>query len=90
MIKFSNVTLTYVDAEQPTLRNVNLEILEGELALLVGRTGSGKSTLLQAINGLVPHFTGGTLDGDVSVAGRSTRTHPPRELADVAFVQVEN
>src|SRR5581483_1549449 len=51
-----------------------------------GRTGVGKSTLLGAINGLVPHFTGGTLAGRVTVAGRDTRTHPPRELADVVGV----
>src|SRR5204863_7935983 len=56
---------------------------EGELCLVVGRTGSGKSTLLRTVNGLVPHFTGGTLTGRVSVAGRDTRTHRPRELADV-------
>jgi energy-coupling factor transport system ATP-binding protein len=59
---------------------------EGELVLVVGRTGTGKSTLLRCVNGLVPHFTGGTLRGRVTVAGRDTRTHPPRELADVVGV----
>ena len=44
---------------------------EGELCLVVGRTGSGKSTLLGAINGLVPHFTGGHLAG--RVVGRRPR-----------------
>jgi energy-coupling factor transport system ATP-binding protein len=38
------------------------------------------------VNGLVPHFTGGTLDGTVSVAGRDTRRHPPRALADLVGV----
>ncbi|MBD0292276.1 MAG: ATP-binding cassette domain-containing protein [Jiangellaceae bacterium] len=60
-----------------------LRIPEGELCLVVGETGSGKSTLLRAVNGLVPHFTGGTLAGRVLVAGRDTRLHPPRDLADV-------
>ena len=83
MIHFDDVTVTYSEAPEPALRHVNLTIQEGELALLVGRTGSGKSTLLRAINGLVPHFTGGLLEGRVTVAGRDTRTHPPRELADV-------
>ncbi|MGA9148001.1 MAG: ATP-binding cassette domain-containing protein [Candidatus Nanopelagicales bacterium] len=83
MIRFEDVTVTYSEALSPALRNVNLNIREGELALLVGRTGSGKSTLLRAINGLVPHFTGGLLEGRVTVAGRDTRTTPPRELADV-------
>ena len=86
MIRFAHVTVTYPGASRPTLSDVNLELLEGELVLVVGRTGSGKSTLLQAINGLVPHFTGGTLTGDVTVDGRSTSTNPPRELADLVGV----
>lgn len=83
MIRFENVSVTYTDQDSPALRDVNLHVAEGELALLVGRTGSGKSTLLESVNGLVPHFTGGLLQGRVTVAGRDTRTHPPRELADV-------
>ncbi len=86
MIEFDRVSVTYSGSSQPTIREVNLRIDEGELALVVGRTGSGKSTLLGAINGLVPHFTGGTLSGVVTVDGRTTATHPPRELADVVGV----
>lgn len=87
MIRFEGVTFTYDEAPTPTLRDVDLEIPAGELCLVVGRTGSGKSTLLRAMNGLVPHFTGGTLRGQVSIADRDTRTNPPRELADlVGFV----
>lgn len=86
MIEFEHVSITYADATVPVLRDVTLHIEEGELALVVGRTGAGKSTLLGAINGLVPHFTGGTLSGRVVVLGRDTRTHPPRELADVVGV----
>ena len=74
MIRFESVTVTYRDAERPAIRDVELAIPEGELALVIGRTGAGKSTLLKAINGLVPHFTGGTLAGRVLVDGRDTRT----------------
>lgn len=86
MIEFDHVTVTYPDASRPVLRDVSFNIDEGELCLVVGRTGSGKSTLLGAVNGLVPHFTGGTLAGEVRVAGRSTADHPPRELADAVGV----
>jgi len=86
MIEFHQVTVTYAESDAPVLRNVDLRIDEGELALVVGRTGVGKSTFLGAVNGLVPHFTGGTLAGRVVVAGRDTRTHKPRELADVVGV----
>ncbi|MDN3297866.1 ATP-binding cassette domain-containing protein [Streptomyces ficellus] len=83
MIRFDDVTVTYADAGAPTLRHVDLTVPEGELVLLVGPSGVGKSTLLGAVSGLVPHFTGGTLRGRVTVDGRDTRTHKPRELADV-------
>ena len=83
MIEMTGLGVTYADATEPVLSGVDLTISEGELALVVGRTGSGKSTLLRAINGLVPHFSGGTLHGRVVVDGRDTRTHRPRDLADV-------
>jgi energy-coupling factor transport system ATP-binding protein len=86
VIELDRVTVTYADAGAPVLRQVSLEVPEGELALVVGETGVGKSTLLGAVCGLVPHFTGGTLAGRVLVDGRDTRTHPPRELADVVGV----
>ncbi|MFE5509201.1 ABC transporter ATP-binding protein [Streptomyces sp. NPDC056529] len=83
MIRFENVSVRYEEDAEPTLRNLDLTVPEGELVLLVGPSGVGKSTLLNAVSGLVPHFTGGTLTGRVTVDGRDTRTHPPRELADV-------
>ncbi|MFB8081227.1 ABC transporter ATP-binding protein [Streptomyces sp. NPDC056013] len=83
MIRFENVSVTYEAGDEPTLRDVDLTVPEGELVLLVGPSGVGKSTLLGAVSGLVPHFTGGTLTGRVTVDGRDTRTHPPRELADL-------
>lgn len=83
MIGFDGVTVTYPGAAEPTLRDVTVDVAEGEMCLVVGRTGTGKSTLLGAICGLVPHFTGGHLAGTVTVAGRDTRDHRPRDLADV-------
>jgi energy-coupling factor transporter ATP-binding protein EcfA2 len=83
MITFDRVSMTYAGSGRAVLDDVCVEIEEGELCLVVGPTGSGKSTFLGAIDGLVPHFTGGTLTGTVTVDGRDTRTHPPRELADV-------
>jgi energy-coupling factor transporter ATP-binding protein EcfA2 len=86
VIRFDEVTITYDGAAGPVLRDVNLQVDEGELCLVIGPTGAGKSSLLGAVNGLVPHFTGGTLAGRVLVDGRDTAHHPPRELADVVGV----
>ena len=90
MIRFDHVTFTYPDAERPALVDVDLDVPEGELCLVVGVTGAGKSTLLRSINGLVPHFTGGTLRGTVAVDGMSTADAPPRELAGVVGMVGQN
>jgi energy-coupling factor transport system ATP-binding protein len=86
MIRFDQVSITYDGSAAPVLREASLQIEEGELCLVIGHTGSGKSTLLGAVNGLVPHFTGGTLAGRVIVGGRDTARYKPRELADVVGV----
>jgi energy-coupling factor transport system ATP-binding protein len=83
VIELRDVGVTFADADAPVLSGVDLTIPEGELVLVVGRTGSGKTTLLRTLNGLVPHFSGGTLHGRVVVDGRDTRDHRPRDLADV-------
>ncbi|NYI06791.1 ABC transporter ATP-binding protein [Allostreptomyces psammosilenae] len=83
MIRLEQVGVTYPDAAEPALAGVDLHIPEGELCLLAGPSGTGKSTLLGTVSGLVPHFTGGTLHGRVLVDGRDTRSHRPRDLADV-------
>ena len=85
-IALSRVSVTLPGSTRPVLRDVDLSIDEGELALVVGRTGSGKSTLLGAMCGRVPHFTGGTLTGHVRLHGRDTRDHRPRDLADLVGV----
>ncbi|PFG17530.1 energy-coupling factor transport system ATP-binding protein [Propionicimonas paludicola] len=83
MIRFEQVSVSYAEADAPVLDRVSFELPEGDLCLVVGTTGSGKSTLLGAINGLVPHFTGGLLRGRVLVDGRDTAKYRPRDLADV-------
>jgi len=81
-IEYRGVSFGYPDG--PTaLTEVDLGVHAGEVLLVIGSSGSGKSTLLRAANGLVPHATGGRLDGEVVAFGRSTRSHHPRELADV-------
>ena len=90
MIRFERVSVTYPDADDAALIDVDLHIPEGEMCLVVGSTGVGKSTLLGAINGHVPHFTGGTLTGRVTIDGLDTRDHPPRELAGIVGVVVQD
>jgi energy-coupling factor transport system ATP-binding protein len=90
VITFEHVSVQYAGAPAPSLHDVTLEIPEGELVLVVGPTGSGKSTLLRTVNGLVPHFSGGTLTGRVTVDGLDTAEHRPRDLATVVGLVEQN
>ena len=52
-----------------SLRGVNLSVAEGEFLLLTGGSGCGKTTILRLINGLIPNFFEGKLEGSVTVDG---------------------
>jgi energy-coupling factor transporter ATP-binding protein EcfA2 len=87
MIEFDRVTYRYPGAQAPVLRELSLDVEEGEFLLVMGASGSGKSTLLRCLNGLVPHFYGGTINGRVRVAGRDPVALGPQGMADaVGFV----
>ena len=87
MISFNDVTFTYPGADRPVFRSLNLEILPGDFVLVMGPSGAGKSTLLRCLNGLVPHFSGGTLRGAIRVAGYDPVQVSPRVMSrQVGFV----
>ena len=87
MIQLEHLTYCYPGATQPALKDISLELPDGQLILLIGPSGAGKSTLLRCLNGLVPHFSGGVLSGRVRVAGLDPVAATPRLLSQhVGFV----
>ena len=54
------------------INDIDLGVRQDEYLLICGASGSGKSTLCRTFNGLIPHFYGGKIDGDIRVAGKST------------------
>jgi energy-coupling factor transport system ATP-binding protein len=80
-LSIEGLTYTYPTAASAALRDVSLSLAPGELALLAGRSACGKSTLLRAACGLVPHFHGGEIAGNVEVAGIDAIATGPGELA---------
>lgn len=87
MIRLEKVTYTYPQGRDedrpagPALQDISLEIGEGEFLLLAGPSGAGKSTLLRCLNGLVPHFYGGTFAGRVSVLGHDPVAWGPGRMS---------
>ena len=75
------LSYAYPHAATRALEDVSLEVAPGEFVLLAGRSASGKSTLLKAACGLVPHFHGGEIEGEVRVADLDALASGPGELA---------
>ncbi len=83
-LRLEGVGYRYPGAPRPALRDVDLEVADGEFVVLCGLSAWGKSTLLRAACGLVPHYHGGRFAGRVVVGGLDTREHGPGEIAAVA------
>ena len=87
MIEFDRVSFTYPGATRPALHEVSLTLPAGEFVVVAGASGTGKSTLLRCLNGLVPHFSGGTLRGSVRVFGLDPVQATPQVMSRyVGFV----
>lgn len=72
MLKIEDVSFKYPGKEENTLKNLSLEINEGTFLAIVGSNGSGKSTMCKLLNGIIPHFFVGDIEGNIYVDGVET------------------
>ncbi len=71
-IQLNNTTFSY-QGKGKQLKNINLNISNGECCVIVGSSGCGKSTLTRVINGLIPAFFEGELGGEVFINSSNIR-----------------
>ena len=80
MIRVEKLSYRYPDGET-ALDGLNLEINDGDFVGVTGASGAGKTTFALALNGVVPHRTGGDFYGAVTVNGMDTVDTAPERLA---------
>jgi energy-coupling factor transport system ATP-binding protein len=83
LVRAQGFAYAYPERVEPALRGASFALEPGSFTVLAGVSGSGKSTLLRALCGLVPHFHGGQVSGELEVGGLDVRDHGPGELAAV-------
>jgi branched-chain amino acid transport system ATP-binding protein len=81
MLKISNINTYYGNIH--ALKDVSLELKEGEIITLIGANGAGKSTTLMSVSGVVPIST-----GSVEFLGEDISTLNPDQIVEKGIVQV--
>ena len=69
MIEIKNVTFTYNESEEESLKDISLSIKKGECVVLCGESGCGKTSVIRLINGLIPFYYPGNITGEVLIDG---------------------
>lgn len=90
VIRISGLSYRYPGSEDWVLKDINFRAEAGEFILLVGPSGCGKSTFARVLNGLIPHFYGGELLGEIEVCGMDPREHPTYQFAECAGFVFQN
>src|ERR687894_1164481 len=81
-VSIQDLAYTCRGQKEPALDGVSLDVAQDEFVVIMGHSGAGKSTLCTSLNGLIPHFFRGRMEGEVRVGGRSTRDGKVGEFAD--------
>lgn len=89
-IEIENVSFRYKGSDESLLDNFSLTVKKGEVLLLCGESGSGKTTVIRLINGLIPHYYQGELEGNVRVAERDIKETELYELAGTVGTVFQN
>lgn len=84
-VKVKDLSFQYKNAAQPTIKNFNLAVEEGEIVSILGNSGSGKSTMLRLIAGLEIPKNGSIKINNRIMADESHFVHPEKRGVGLVF-----
>lgn len=92
MIKIDHISFSYGEENENTggVRDIDLNIEDGQFVVLCGESGCGKSTITRLINGLIPHYYEGQMAGEVWVNGEKVSEQPLYDTAAVVGSVFQN
>lgn len=92
MIKIDHISFSYGEENENTggVRNIDLNIEDGQFVVLCGESGCGKTTITRLINGLIPHYYEGQMAGEVWVNGEKVSEQPLYDTAAVVGSVFQN
>lgn len=92
MIKIDHATFTYGENNEYSvgIRDIDLEIEDGQVIVLCGESGCGKTTLTRMINGLIPHYYEGKLTGEIWINGINVSQQPLYDTAKIVGSVFQN
>ncbi|MBN2501406.1 MAG: ABC transporter ATP-binding protein, partial [Anaerolineales bacterium] len=89
-ISIRNLTFQYRIREEPAIKDLKLDLHEGELMLVAGASGCGKTTLMRCVNGLIPRSYTGKLEGEIELFGKPTTSMSMAELSQTVGTILQN
>ncbi len=85
-----DVEFTYSETEKNGIHGISIDIEKGKTILVCGESGCGKSTLLRVLNGLIPNYFEGKLEGQVLFDGKAIKDYTTRQLAEKVGTVFQN
>jgi energy-coupling factor transport system ATP-binding protein len=81
IVSVENLSFRYLRGTDPALKKVSFHVKEGEFIGITGSAGAGKTTILSCINGIIPHYFSGDIDGSITLDGLDVAKSNFRQLA---------